>query len=371
MKYYLIAGEASGDVHGSHLMEALSEQDREAQFRFWGGDKMAEVGGEPVMHYRDIAFMGFQEVLANLKTILASIKRCKRDILAYAPDVLVLIDYPGFNMRIAKWASKLNTDFKIIYYISPQVWAWKAGRVRVLRRIVDDMYVILPFEQAFYKKYDFDVHYVGHPLLDHLAKTVSEESLLPLKGVDTSKPIVALLPGSREQEIDKILPVMLSIVPHFAGYQFIVGGVSTVSSSLYSDIDEYQNVLLVKDSSYALLKSASAALVTSGTATLETALLGVPMVVCYRTSALTYLLARNFVKIKYISLVNLIMDRPVVKELIQGNLNTRSLQNALADILPESRRRQIQHDYEEMRKILGSGGASSRVASGIIATLKS
>lgn len=366
MRYYIIAGEASGDLHGSNLMKALKEKDASAEFRFWGGDLMANVAQEkPVKHYRDLAFMGFVEVIKNLPTILKNLKFCKRDIQAYQPDVLVLIDYPGFNLRIAKAAKRLSVK-KVVYYISPQLWAWKEGRVEVIKKFVDEMLVILPFEEDFYKKHDVDAHFVGHPLLDaitHLPE-IDQEKFRKENHLD-ARPIIALLPGSREQEVEKMLLVMLSVKTRFKDYQFVIAGAPSLAPSFYEQYNT-EGVSFVSNKTYDVLRCSEAALVTSGTATLETALLGIPQVVCYRGSAISYAIAKRLVKhIKYISLVNLIGDKEVVKELIQNDLNTENLVRELNFILGEKRNR-ILNDYAQLRMKLGGAGASRRAAEKIV-----
>ena len=313
MRYYLIAGEASGDLHGSNLIKAIHEQDSHADVRCWGGDRMQAAGATLVKHYRYLAFMGFVEVIAHLRTIFRNIDFCKKDILAWKPDVLVLIDYPGFNMRIAEWAKKQG--IRIVYYISPQVWAWKEKRVEKIKRDVDKMLVILPFEVDFYKKWDYKVTYVGHPLVEVVSH---EKNEVPVKRI-SDKPVIAILPGSRAQEIKVKLPIMLKMVKHFPDYCFVVAQASAQPDSLYNEIIGNEPVLLVKDQTYNLLKQASAGLITSGTATLETALFGVPQVVCYKGNPVSFWLATKLVNVKYISLVNLIMDKPVVTELIQSD----------------------------------------------------
>ena len=325
MKYYLIAGEASGDLHGANLMRALQQIDPEAEFRFWGGDRMEAVGGKLIKHYRDLAFMGFWEVITNLKTILRNIDFCKRDITQFQPDALIFIDYPGFNMRIAKWAKQQGIPTH--YYISPQIWAWKENRIKAIKRDVDAMYVILPFEKDFYEgKHQYPVHFVGHPLLDAIAarKEVSEEVFKRENGLD-ERPIIALLPGSRKQEIAKMLSVMLSVVGSYHQYQFVIAGAPSQEYDFYKQFIKEENVHFVTGKTYDLLSHAHAALVTSGTATLETALFNVPEVVCYRGNWISYEIAKRVISLKYISLVNLIMDAPVVTELIQGELNTKNL----------------------------------------------
>lgn len=364
MRYYLIAGEASGDLHGSNLIKGLHKQDSHADIRCWGGDRMEAAGATLVKHYRELAFMGFVEVIANLPTILRNMDTCKADILAYKPDVLVLIDYPGFNMRIAEWARKQG--IKIVYYISPQVWAWKEKRVIKLKRDVDKMLVILPFEEAFYKTWDYKVTYVGHPLIE----VVTDEKSIPVSEPLSAKPIIALLPGSRSQEIKAKLPVMLQMVPHFPQYEFIIAQAPSQSDSMYAELMDGTQVKMVKGGTYNLLRQSAAALVTSGTATLETALFGVPEVVCYKGNAISFWLAKKLVKIKYISLVNLIMDKPVIKELIQEDLNETSLKAALNELLyDEAYKKELQKDYAELWHKLGDTHASTRAAEEIISLI--
>ena len=361
MRYYIIAGEASGDLHGSNLIKAIHRHDAAADIRCWGGDKMQQAGATVVKHYRDLAFMGFVEVIAHLGTILNNIKFCKQDILAYRPDVLVLIDYPGFNLRIAQWAKQQG--IKVVYYISPQVWAWKESRVKTIKQCVDKMLVILPFEVDFYKKWQFDVVYVGHPLVE----VVKEQLLQPIHTPFSTKPIIAILPGSRAQEIRQKLPVMLQMVPLFPDYQFIVAQAPAQPDSLYNELIGDKNVQLVSGQTYALLQQAQAALVTSGTATLETALFAVPQVVCYKGNPLSFWLAKKLVKVKYISLVNLIMDKQVVTELIQDDLREDKLKAALHQLLyNDNYRQQLQQDYAILWDKLGSLSASERAAAEIM-----
>lgn len=365
MKYYIIAGEASGDLHGSNLMKALKQKDSNAVFRFWGGDLMTEVAGKPpVKHYRDLAFMGFLEVALNLRTILGNIKFCKKNIQNFRPDVLILIDYPGFNLRIAKFAKSLG--IKVVYYISPQLWAWKEGRVETVKKYVDEMLVILPFEKDFYRKHHVDAHFVGHPLLDAISdlKPISVEDFKTENHLN-DKEIIALLPGSRKQEVEKMLQIMLSVRPYFTNYQFVIAGAPSLPKEFYAKFVD-NDVHFVSNKTYDLLRCSKAALVTSGTATLETALLNVPEVVCYKGSRISYEIGKRLVKnIKYISLVNLIMDREVVKELIQNELTTENLVKELKLILGQNCSK-ILSDYEELRHRLGEKGASERAAQLII-----
>lgn len=363
MRYYIIAGEASGDLHGSNLIRALRQQDPSADVRAWGGDKMEAAGATLVKHYRDLAFMGFVEVIKHLRTIFRNIDFCKKDMLAWKPDVLVLIDYPGFNLRIATWAKAQG--IRVVYYISPQVWAWKEGRVKQIKASVDKMLVILPFEVGFYRKWNYDVTYVGHPLIEVIRQEREEVPVVPV----SERPVIALLPGSRAQEIRLKLPVMLSVVNDFPQYQFIVAGAPSQPDALYEELIGDANVLLVRNQTYNLLKQAKAALVTSGTATLETALFGIPQVVCYKGNPVSYWLAKKLVKVKYISLVNLIMDKEVIRELIQNDLNYGLLRTALGDILEGSKREQIIHDYQQLWILLGNKPASAEAAREILVTI--
>jgi lipid-A-disaccharide synthase len=365
MKYYIIAGEASGDLHGSNLIKEIKHLDPAASIRAWGGDLMKDAGASLVKHYRDLAFMGFLEVIKNLPTILQNIKFCKQDIEAWQPDVLVLVDYPGFNLRIANWAKKQG--FKVVYYIAPQVWAWKENRVKKMKVCIDKMFCILPFEKDYFKnKWNWDVTYVGHPLLPVIA---SFKSTNPL--VTDNKKVIALLPGSRKQEIIKMLPVMLSVTPHFPGYTFMVAQAPGQDAPFYNRfLMGYSNVTLIKNSTYDLLSIADAALVTSGTATLETALFKVPEVVCYKTSKFSYQIAKWLVKIKFISLVNLIMDKEIVQEIIQENLTEQHLTTALRGITEnEVTIKEVMENYQSLHTLLAAGGedASTKVAKEIVA----
>lgn len=372
MRYYLIAGEASGDLHGANLMKALQREDPASQFRFWGGDLMEAVGGALQKHYRELAFMGFVEVLLNIRTILANFKKAKADIIAYQPDVLILIDYPGFNLRMAKWAKKKG--IKVFYYISPQIWAWHSSRVHQIKANVDRMFVILPFEKAFYADYGMEVDYVGHPLVDvvqdHQTPSTLRAELMPVE----AEKLVALLPGSRRQEIEKMLDVMLQVAHRRPQDQFVVAGAPSQPDTYYQELfQKYgmpRNVSLLSDRTYDLLKIADAALVTSGTATLETGLFRVPQVVCYKGSPLSYWIARRVINVKYIALVNLIMDKPVVKELIQADCNPEQLQQELDYLFQPQSREQLALDYQQLIEKLGDGGASQRCAQQMIANLE-
>lgn len=373
MKYYIISGEASGDLHGSNLMKELKILDPAAEFRIWGGDMMQEQGGELVKHYRELAFMGFAEVLKNIGTILKNIKFCLEDIQQYKPDVLILIDYPGFNLRIAK-KLKAISDTKIFYYISPQVWAWKKSRVHTIKKVVDKMFVILPFEKEFYAKFGYEVEFVGHPLLDAMKNLpeINKKTFLEKENIPADKSIIAILPGSRKQEIAKMLPLMLSVVPKFGKYRFVVAGAPSISPVFYQNLIVDKDVKVVFGNTYNLLKISDAALVTSGTATLETAILKVPEVVCYKGSWASFQIAKRLVDIKFISLVNLIMDKQVVKELIQEELNTENLVNELVRLLYDSEYRDmVISDFELLREKLGNEGASKNTAMLMLKTLES
>lgn len=366
MKYYIIAGEASGDLHGSNLIRALKQQDPAARFRCWGGEKMVSEGGDLVKHYRDLAFMGFWEVLVNLRTILGNLSLAKRDILDYQPDVLILIDYPGFNLRMARFASQHG--IRVFYYISPQLWAWKSNRVRTLQSSVEKLFVILPFEEDFYKKYQYPVDFVGHPLLDvlHDDRSVSTRTSFLTEEKLEDKPIIALLPGSRKQEIRNMLQIMLKVVPDFPDHQFVIAGAPSIPEAFYFNIIGNQEVKIVMGKTYDLLSHAEAAAVTSGTATLEAALIGVPEVVCYKGSKLSFWIARRLVHVSYISLVNLIMEREVVTELIQHFLTPKRLKTEIQKLLDPGIRARMAEEYVELRRKLGGRGASDRTATRMI-----
>ncbi|MDD5150322.1 MAG: lipid-A-disaccharide synthase [Flavobacterium sp.] len=370
MKYYIIAGEASGDLHGSNLMKALYKEDTDANIRFWGGDLMQEVGGTLVKHYKELAFMGFVEVLFHLKTILGNIKICKKDITDFQPDVIIFIDYPGFNLRIAKWAKENN--FKTHYYISPQIWAWKESRISDIKCDVDKMYVILPFEKDFYEtKHHFPVEFVGHPLIDAIHNQPAiDEKVFRTQNQLNEKPIIAILPGSRKQEITKMLSVMLSVVNYFPDYQFVIAGAPSQEFSFYENFITNENIKFVSNKTYDLLKIASAALVTSGTATLETALFKVPEIVCYKGSWVSYQIAKRIITLKYISLVNLIMDEEVVTELIQDDCTTKRIEEELKKILDSNYRATLLHKYDDLEEKLGGIGASEKTAKLIVGDLK-
>ena len=370
MKYYIVAGEASGDLHGSNLIKALKKVDSNADIRFWGGDLMHAAGGTLVKHYKERAFMGFIEVIMNLNKIFKDISFCKTDISSFNPDVVVFIDNSGFNLRIAKWAKQKG--FRTNYYISPQVWASRAKRVKAIKRDIDAMYVILPFVKPFYEKYVYDVTFVGHPLIDAIA---NREQVGEFKFRDThklgEKPIIALLPGSRKQEITKMLSVMLSLVDDYSNNQFVIAGAPSQDYSFYEPFIKSHNVKFISNKTYDLLSISTAALVTSGTATLETALFKVPQVVCYKGSTISYQIAKRIITLKFISLVNLVMDREVVTELIQNDFNKNRLKQELDKILDAETRKRLFLDYYDLEKILGGKGASEKTANLIYEAIKS
>ncbi|HOY32063.1 MAG TPA: lipid-A-disaccharide synthase [Bacteroidales bacterium] len=363
MKYYIIAGEASGDLHASNLMTEITKNDSEAEYRGWGGDLMKTAGAHLVKHISEISFMGFAEVVLNLRTILRNLSLCKKDIETFHPDVLILVDYPGFNLKIASFARQKG--YRVIYYISPQIWAWKQSRVYKIKKSVDKMMVILPFEKDFYKRYDYEADFVGHPLLDAVENYKKNNSFLnfPSACKLCEKPIVALLPGSRKQEISRMLKIMISVCESFSGVQFVIAGAPSISPDYYSGLIKEKNVKIVYNKTYDLLMNADAALVTSGTATLETALFDVPQVVCYKGSWLSYLIARLVIKVRYISLVNLIMDKKVVTELIQSDLTSTNLIEKIRILLYDTAYiSKLKEDYSFLRNKLGDAGASARAA---------
>jgi lipid-A-disaccharide synthase len=376
MKYYIIAGEASGDLHASNLIKSLRQKDDQAEIWAWGGDLMEQAGARIRKHYRDLAFMGFVEVVKNIRTILHNIDFCKKDIALFEPDVVIFVDYPGFNLRIAKWAK--THHLKTFYYISPQIWAWHSSRVQGIKASVDKMFCIIPFEKEFYKKYNYEVDYVGHPLLDVVNSFVPNPNFKQFHGLD-DRPIIAILAGSRKQEVEKMLQVMLSIVPHFKEYQFVIAGAPSLTLEFYQFLlkkiqntdlsrEHREGVKLVRNQTYDLLAHASFALVKSGTSTLETALFGVPQVVCYKGSNISYAIAKRVVQVKYISLVNLIVDEPVVKELIQKELTPSNLKKSLTQTIENQL--VIKGKYFTLKSLLGNKGASERTAQLMIDYLK-
>ncbi len=358
MKYYIIAGEASGDLHGSKVMESIKKLDKKAKFRFWGGEKMKGTGGDIVKHVNQLSFMGFWEVLKNIITIFKNISFCKKDINTYQPDKIIYIDYPGFNLLIAKWAK--TNGFQNHFYISPQIWAWKENRIEKIKRYIDYLYVILPFEKDYYKqKHNLEVYYVGHPLVEIINNEKKSTGLFPLT---FTKPIIALLPGSRKQEIKKMIPVFKSVIPHFPNYEFVIAGVSNINKEWYCKILKDDKIKIVYDKTYNLLKRSTAALVTSGTATLETALFNVPQIVCYKSSLFSYLVGKLFVKLKFISLVNIIMEEEVVRELIQNNCSKKNIVTELSHLLKNENILKVKKEYEILVDKLGKEETSLKVA---------
>lgn len=355
-RYYFIVGEASGDLHAANLIKELSALDTDAKFQGFGGERMQKEGIELTKHYQEMAFMGFWEVLMNLSSIRKNFKQAKKELIEYKPDILVLVDYPGFNMRMATFAKKHN--IKVVYYITPQVWAWNESRVKKLKRDVNLLLPILPFERSFFAKHGIDVSYVGHPLLDAFKD-------LDSRNIESEKPIIAILPGSRKQEIATSLPIMMEVAKSFENYQFIIAGAPSISQDYYRSITQDSYMPVLSNQTHALLKECKAAIVTSGTATLEAAILKVPQVVCYKTSSISYFLAKLVVKVKYIALVNLICDKEVVKELIQDDFNANNLVNELNRILNKKNKTQILSDYDSLIRILGDVGASKRAADAI------
>ena len=369
MKYYIISGEASGDLHASNLIRHLNQYDDEMDVCAWGGDLMKAQGAHIVKHYKELAFMGFWEVFKNLKTILRNLNFCKKDILDFHPNALILVDYPGFNMRIAKFAK--SHQIPVYYYISPQVWAWKKNRVFAIKKYVRELYTILPFEKDFYAKYNCEVTYLGHPLLDAISTWKKEQDSDHLVWKKSGRPLVALLPGSRSQELQKMLPKMMDVKKHFPQCDFVIAGVRSLGRDVYQSYIQDSDIEVVFNQTYALYNEADAALVSSGTATLETALFKVPQVVCYQTSWLSYKIAKLLVDVKYISLVNLIANKEVVKELIQKDLTVSNMVSELSSILSEEGSAKMKKSYKDLTVLLEGVGASERISSAIISDLKS
>jgi lipid-A-disaccharide synthase len=371
MKYFIIAGEQSGDLHGSNLVRALFKSDKEAEIKCWGGDLMKSAGAGLLMHYKKTAFMGFLVIVKNLGVIKRNLALCSRQISEFKPDVVILIDYPGFNFRIAEFACR--SGFRVFYYISPKLWAWKENRVKRVKKYVNRMYIIFPFEVDFYKKHNIEVEYMGNPLMDETEKKLKEyNSIGDIRGslgLD-NKPIVALLAGSRNHEVAHILPEMIKAMPHFPDYQFVIAGVKNLPDELYKRIIGNNPVRLINDKTYEILYLAEAALVASGTATLEAALFEVPQVVCFKGDTVSMLIAWAVIKVKYISLVNLITGYEAVRELIQFKLNEKNLVAELKAVLPGgSRRERMFGDYNKVREILGPAGASERIADDMVKVL--
>jgi lipid-A-disaccharide synthase len=372
MKYFIIAGEQSGDLHGSNLVKELFAADKDAEIICWGGDLMESAGATLLVHYRKLAFMGFVDVIKNLDAISKNIRLCKQQISEFKPDVVIFIDYPGFNLRIAEFAKK--SGYRTFYYISPKLWAWNEGRVKKIKKFIDRMFIIFPFEVDFYKKHGITVEYQGNPLIDETENRISgftaKESMYRHLGID-EKPVVALLAGSRRHEIEIILPEMMKIIHHFPGYQFILAGVKNIPDELYVKIIGNIPVKVIKEKTYEILYVAEAALVTSGTATLEAALNNTPQVVCYKGDFFSMLIAWMVVRVKYISLVNLIMGYEVVKELVQYKITEKSLLRELNSILPGgAKREKLLSDYKLLKNIMGNAGASGRIAREMIMELK-
>ena len=369
MKYFVVAGEASGDLHASNLAEGIRLHDKEAVFEAWGGDLMANKGITIHKHIRELAFMGFTEVLANIRTIFRNIALVKEQIVQFSPDALILVDYPGFNMRIAKWAHQ--QDIKVYYYISPNVWAWKSGRVHHFEKYCEKLFVILPFEKDFYKKFNIDVEYEGHPLIDAIEGfRENKSSIVNIEQTD-NRPVIALLAGSRKQEIKRMLPIMLKLPDYFPDYRFIVAGAPAIDQSYYDSFLKGSKVGLVMNQTYALLSQATAGVIVSGTATLETAIFGIPQVVGYRAGLISALIAGAVMKVKYISLPNLILNKKAVTELLQYKFNEKRLVEELQRILPQKpAREEMLADYAKLHQMLGQRGASMRVGEKIVVMLK-
>lgn len=370
MKYYIIAGEASGDLHGSNLIKGLKKSDPEAHFRVWGGDLMQQAGGELVRHYKETAVMGFVEVLMHASKIKKNFDLCKKDLVEYNPDVLILIDYPGFNFRMAKYAK--DRGIKVFYYISPKVWAWKEGRIKNLKRDVDKLFIIFPFEVEYFKKHGIEAEYNGNPLLDstdaHPCNLESREEFILRNNLD-NRPIIGLLAGSRKTEISYLLPRIKNLIHHFPDHQFILAAAPSIEPSYYQEILKDSNLKVLFGETYSVLKHSAAAVISSGTASLEAALLNTPQVVCYGGNEISYRIAKRFVKVKYISLVNLILDAPAVKELIQHDCTQENIITELKDLLTDKRRKQVAKYYKKLRELLGGEGASEKTAKAMMTCL--
>ena len=361
MKYYIISGEPSGDLHGSNLIKELKVLDPKAEFRAWGGELMLSQGADIVKHYRDLAFMGFVEVIQNLRTILRNISFCKKDIAGYTPDVVILIDYPGFNLRIAEFAKK--SGFKVFYYISPTLWAWRKSRIKIIRKYVDRMFVILPFEKPFYKSLDYEVDFIGHPLLDSIKDITKDSDNLRSEFQLSDKRIITLLPGSRTQEIKRMLPVILELCDYYPDFQFVIGGAPVFDKDFYLSFCGKKQIEIIFGRTHDLLAISYAALVTSGTATLEAALFNVPEVVCYQGGAVSFFIAKMLANVDYISLPNLIMEKKVVTELIQKDMNFLRLKNELDKIIIDKKQRnEMLENFDLLRDKLGGKGASKKLA---------
>ena len=360
MKYYIIAGEASGDLYGSRLINEIKLLDNNAEIRFWGGDKMILSGGTIVKHISELAFMGFYEVIKNLSKIFSNISLCKKDILAFNPDKIIYIDYPGFNLRICDWAKKKG--FNNYYYISPQIWAWKEGRIKKIRRSIDKLFVIFPFEKKYYSnKHNMETFYFGHPLIEAINSHITNTNFLNENNIPNDKPIIAFLPGSRVQEIKTMLPIFLSIISSYPKYNFIIAGVNNVDPKLYN-LGKHSNLFIVYNNTYDLLNNSFAAIVTSGTASLECSLFKVPQLVCYKTSFLSFFIGKLFVKLKHISLVNIILEKGVIKELVQDDLNNKNLAYEFNKLCKQETRSKIIQEYSKIFDLLSVKDTSKKIA---------
>ena len=364
MKYYIIAGEASGDLYGSKLIDEIFSIDKNADIRFWGGDKMIKSGGRNVKHIKELAFMGFYEVLKNIKTIFKNIQFCKNDIENFNPDKIIYIDYPGFNLKICKWAK--SKGYKNYYYISPQIWAWKESRIKTIKNNIDKLYVIFPFEKEYYQeKHNMEVEFYGHPLIEQINSFNSNNEFLKKNNINEEKEIITLLPGSRSQEINSMLPIFLTLKKHFSNYEFIVAGVKNVNQSVYQPALN-RNVKVVYNQTYDLLSRSKIAIVTSGTASLECALFNVPQIVCYKTSRISYFIGKSFVNISFISLVNIILKKVVVKELIQNDLTEKKLVKELSNLLSDDGISNILNEYSKIYTMLSIKETSKKIVTSII-----
>ena len=364
MKYYIIAGEASGDLYGSKLIDEIFSIDKKAEIRFWGGDNMIKSGGYNVKHISELAFMGFYEVLKNITTILRNISFCKNDIKEFNPDKIIYIDYPGFNLKICKWAK--NNGYKNFFYISPQIWAWKENRIKTIKNSIDKLFVIFPFEKDYYReKHNMEVEFYGHPLIEKIDDFNSSKDFLKKNNITKERDIITLLPGSRSQEINSMLPIFLTLKKHYLNFEFIVAGVKNVNESVYQpalDLD----VKVIYNQTYDLLSHSKIAIVTSGTASLECALFNVPQIVCYKTSSISYFIGKSFVNISFISLVNIILKKGIVKELIQNELTEKNLVNELSNILSDNKISDILNEYSKIYSMLSIDGTSKKIATSII-----
>ena len=364
MKYYIIAGEASGDLYGSKLIDEILSIDKKAEIRFWGGDNMIKSGGYNVKHIKELAFMGFYEVLKNITTILRNINFCKNDIKEFNPDKIIYIDYPGFNLKICKWAK--NNGYKNYYYISPQIWAWKENRIKTIKNNIDKLFVIFPFEKEYYqKKFNMEVEFYGHPLIEQIDNFNSSNEFLKQNKIPRDRDIITLLPGSRSQEINTMLPIFLTLKKHFSNYEFIVAGVKNVNKRIYQPAFDL-NVKVVYNNTYNLLSHSKIAIVTSGTASLECALFNVPQIVCYKTSNISYFIGKLFVNISFISLVNIILKKGVVKELIQNDLTEKKLVNEISNLLVGNKISDMVNEYSKIYSMLSLQGTSKKITNSII-----